>query len=520
VTASIRFISGSRKGTTTVIEPGKPQRLGRDPACELLLEEGNVSRQHARIGWQDGKLVVENLGSTNGIYVNGAKHERADLRLWDVVVVGGSAFRVEALATPSHFPVNSTEVGDGDRMRTLLQCLLAMQRILGEDAERLIERSLETLFMALPATRLSLFSISPDGDPVQGFTATRSGAGTAHMSHGFARKVLAAGRAILLSEQEATSADWGATLQEQHVLTILGVPVKLAGRITAVLLCDNLEQPGQLDQSHVPILEFAGQALEHVFQRDELRQLEVRQARADHEYLAAKKVQNQIFTKDPRKIPGPMRWTALYQPALELGGDFYDFSADEAGITWLVADVSGKGVPAALVVSMLKAFCKTLYPQRLSPLRFLIALNDLFTDELPGGMFFTGMMARVEGDELRWCSVGHPPGILLRSDGTVTELEVNPGMLGMFPEALLDGSCHEHRMRIGAGDRLIFYTDGVTEAMDPDGALFNVEGLRRAMAATRGSGLEQALANLLDAVAVFRRGTPLEDDITIVMGDR
>lgn len=519
MSATIRFISGVRKGTIATIIPGKTQRLGRDPVCELHLEEGNVSRQHAKIEWVEDKLTVANLGSTNGIYVNGAKHEFAELRLWDVVVVGGSAFRVESLVNPAPLDAKVTVTGEGDRMRTLLQCLLAMQRILGEDTERMIERSLETLFLALPVTRLSLFSITNAGDVVQGFTATRSGSTSAHMSHGFARKILAAGRAILLSEQEAGDSDWGATLQEQHVRTILGVPVRVAGKIVAVLLCDNLEQPGQLDQSHVPILEFAGQALEHVFQRNELRQLEVRQARADHEYLAAKKVQNQIFTKNPKVIPGPMRWTALYQPALELGGDFYDFHVDERGTTWLIADVSGKGVPAALVVSMLKAFCKTLYPQQLSPLAFLIALNDLFTDELPNNMFFTGMMVHFQGDQMRWCSVGHPPGILLRDDGSVTEMEVNPGMMGMFPETLTDGSCREYSLTVKPGDRVIFYSDGLIEAMDPDDALFNVEGLRRAMAASRGQGLEQAIASLLNTVAVFRRGRPLDDDITIVLGE-
>ena len=84
LSATIRFISGARKGTLATIVPGTLQRLGRDPVCELHLEEGNVSRQHAKIEWVEGKLTVANLGSTNGIYVNGAKHEYAELRLWDV----------------------------------------------------------------------------------------------------------------------------------------------------------------------------------------------------------------------------------------------------------------------------------------------------------------------------------------------------------------------------------------------------------------------------------------------------
>jgi pSer/pThr/pTyr-binding forkhead associated (FHA) protein len=200
MSASIRFISGGRKGSVSVLQPGDRQRLGRDPECELHLDEPNVSRQHACLRFEGTTLLVENLGSTNGIYVNGVRRDRAELRLWDVVVIGGSAFRVEALSGPEAPPGGDSNA-DRTSYRELLQCLLAMQRILGEDAERMIERSLETLFLALPATRLSLFAIAEDGEPIQGFTTTRSGAATATMSHGFARKVLAAGKAILLSDQ-------------------------------------------------------------------------------------------------------------------------------------------------------------------------------------------------------------------------------------------------------------------------------------------------------------------------------
>jgi len=519
MSASIRFISGGRKGDIVTVETGRILRLGREPDCELRLDEPNVSRYHASLRLDGEALVVANLGSTNGIYVNGVRRDHAELRQWDVVVVGGSAFRVEGVAAST--PASpAPDLAHGASYRELLQCLLAMQRILGEDSDRMIERSLETLFLALPASRLSLFSVGDTGDPVQGFTTTRDGAASAHMSHAFARKVLAAGRAVLLSEQEASAGDWGQTLQEQHVRTILGVPVTLAGRTVAVLLCDNIANPGELDQHHVPILEFAGKALEHVFQRDELRRLATKQAASDHEQLAAKRVQAQIFTKDPAAIPGPGRWTALYQPAFDLGGDFYDFNVDATGVTWVVADVSGKGVPAALVVSMLKAFCKTLYPQRLSPVQLLLALNDLFRDELSLGMFFTAVVVRVEGDRLSWCNVGHPPAIIVHADGRIEELEPTPGMLGMWPSDALLRRAQEHHAPFVPGDRLCLYTDGLVEAMDPDHLLFGIEGLRRALAAGRDQTLDRALSGLLDAVTVHRRAAPLEDDITIVLGDR
>src|SRR5690606_6360756 len=144
----------------------------------------------------------------------------------------------------------------------------------------------------------------------------------------------------------------------------------------------------------------------------------------------------------------------------------------DSGLTWFVVDVSGKGIPAALVVSMLKGFCKTLYPQHLSPQRFLLELNRLFRGELPGSMFFTGIAVRIEGDHLRWCNVGHPPGLIVRSDGRVDELEPTPGMLGLWPEDLLLRKASEGTMPFQPGDRLMLYIDGLIEAMDQEQRLF------------------------------------------------
>lgn len=520
MSATIRFIAGSRKGCPVMILADQPQRLGRDPQCELPLDEGNVSRQHAQLSYDGKTLSVENLSSTNGIFINGVRRDQANLKLWDVVVIGSAAFRVEALVAPAQTLVDDASDDEASRLRTLLQCMLAMQRILGDDSERMIERSLESLFLALPATRLSLFTVDAEGEPHQGFTTTRGMVDSSHMSHGFARKVLAAGQAILLSEQEATTGDWGATLQEQHVQTILGAPVQLGERTVAVLLCDNTEQPNQLDDRSVSVIEFAAQALASVFQRQELLELELKQARAEREFVAAKRVQNQIFTKDTNDITNCGTWSALYQPAYDLGGDFYDFSQDEHGLTWFVADVSGKGIPAALVVSMLKGFCKTLYPQGLTPYRFLLALNHLFQGELPGSMFFTGILVRIEGETLRWCNVGHPPGLVIRGDGRIDELTPTPGMLGLWPDDLLLQKASEGSMPFLPGDRLMLYTDGLIEAMDHNQQLFDLKGVIASLTASRRRPVDQALSALFDAAAAHRQGAPLDDDITLVLGDR
>ena len=511
---SLRLVTGPLRGQVLTLTPGQVMKAGRDAECGLRLDEANVSRVHAQLTMDAvGGLSVTNLSTTNGIFVNGQRQEKAQLRANDVLAIGSSAIKIE-------IPTSPANVVPVDGVQDLLACLLEIQKLLGQDADKMVERSLETLFLALPVTRLSLFTLDEHGDPVQGPTSTRGSRGTS-MSQGFARRVLAANRAVLIDASEHLgSAEWGRTLQEQDVRSILGVPVFVAGKAVAVLLCDNLDEPGRLNQTHVRVLEFFSKALENVFQRNELRRLERRQVAAENEYLAARKVQDQLFNKAPPEGGAGLRWVTHYQPALELGGDFYDHFENAGGITWVIADVSGKGVAAALVVSMLKAFCKTLYAQDLSPSRFVLALNQLMLNEMPGHMFFTAIVLRVARDgTVTWCNVGHPAGFIQHADGSVIELAPIPGMLGMWPEAMLAGKLTDGAAMIKPGERICVFTDGLTEAMDKDHELFGNERVAEALSAARGSDPGQAVAAMISAAAAFNHLYRFEDDITIILGE-
>ncbi len=530
----LRVLAGAGSGSELTVSPEHPLVLGRDPGSDLVLDGNNVSRRHARIAWDGHRLTVENLGSTNGIYVNGAKVEQSGLELWDVITVGANALRVVDLpiahAPPfeaaSTSPVLTPRLPQADHRRLtaaspLIACLLDIQRLLAKDGDNLVERSLQTLFGLLPVTRLCLFTVAEDGGVTQGYTATRGGGAASHMSHTFARKVLAAGRAILMEDAGGLDqAEWGRTMSEQAVRAILGVPVVVDGRTVAVLLCDNLDHAGVLGEAHVELLESVGHSLGAVFQRERMRALERGQLRAEREFLAAQKVQAQIFTKRTDDLPGPVRWVVHYRPALELSGDFYDLHHDAHGTTWVIADVSGKGIPAALVVSMLKAFCKVLYPRGLGPLHFLRELNQLFQGELPGHMFLTAIVAQVSPlGLLTWCNVGHPPGLVLSADGDVRSLEASPGMVGNWPDAAFAPRLHEGTMPLAPRDRILLVTDGVSEAADEDGQLLGDEGVRRLLSSQLGQALPASLAGLVEGLDAYRSGGHQQDDITMVLGE-
>ncbi len=541
--ACLRLLTGPNKGRTIPLVIGVPVRVGRDPACEISVNEPNVSRLHAEFTWESWTLSVSNRSGTNGIFVNGAPQQRARLKEWDTVVVGSTLIRIEGLAAAEAAagapPVESDppttsfiaraqhalsrpgdlpDIKDNNQLPALLGCLMAIQKILAADQERMIERSLDTLFTALPVTRLCMFEVV-EGELKQGYTSSKNGRPT-YMSHSFARKVLESQCAVLMEEVGAVPQDWGRTIQEQEVRSIIGVPVLVNQVIRFIILCDNLDKPAALKETHLQILELVGRALENVFQRADLRRLEVQRRAVEHEQAAAKRVQDQIFTKRPDSIAGFSRWLAHWQPALTLGGDFYDFDQREDAVFWVLADVSGKGLPAALVVSMLKAFCKVLYPRRLKPRAFLEELNVLCLGELPPSMFLTAIAIEVERDgRLHGFNIGHPPGTVIAPDGTIRRIEACPGVIGMMELARFSEHFVSVELQLAPGERVVLVTDGVIEAHAGDEAIFGDQALVAALRSHADAPIEGMREALLAALAAYTHGAAQYDDVTLVMGE-
>jgi phosphoserine phosphatase RsbU/P len=532
----LAFLTASRKGTSVALDHEGDFRLGRDPVCEIHLPEPNVSRTHARMQWDGSVLSIEDLSSTNGIFVNGEKVTSGSLHHLDVVAVGPAVFRVELPAVTSHIqvvgrrepiPDDEHHEGERDRFQSLFECMLAIQRILSEDKQNMLDACLDTLFLALPVTRICLLRVSPTGDLEPWLTRTRSGISHEFiMSKTFARKVREAGKGILIHDAlYLDSAEWGNTMQQQEVRSILGVPVFDQGTGIAILLCDNLEHPNILRDMHVRTLEFFAKALETVFQRERIHSLQESQVATERQFLAAQRVQKQIFTKKPSEEMGGMRWAFHFRPALEVGGDFYDFHEADGAVTWVVADVTGKGISAALVVSMLKGLCKTLFPKDLTPKQILVELNELILDELPPEMFLTVQICTTTPNGMvRHANAGHLPLLVAKHTPKAKGEEVvrlkPPGVpLGFLAQAEFASKIVEQTYQLERGDRMCLCTDGITEAQSADSVFFGEKRLIAELADMRGASVAEGVDALVSSVMEFQGSGPQHDDVTVVIAE-
>jgi sigma-B regulation protein RsbU (phosphoserine phosphatase) len=207
---------------------------------------------------------------------------------------------------------------------------------------------------------------------------------------------------------------------------------------------------------------------------------------------------------------------SLMTPAKEVGGDFYDFfEIDERRIGVVVADVSGKGVPAALFMAVSRTLLRAIGLLGDSPGRVLARLNDLLAAENEEMMFVTVFYAVIEPDsgKLTYANGGHNRPVRLSADGSVDML---PGTKGTALAVMAGLEYAEATITLGDGECLLLYTDGVTEAFDVDGQEFTDHRLLETMAGFGTTSTHDVPQAVTDSVYRFARGAPQSDDITCV----
>ena len=204
------------------------------------------------------------------------------------------------------------------------------------------------------------------------------------------------------------------------------------------------------------------------------------------------------------------------ESAREVGGDFYDvFSLPDGRIGLAIADVSDKGVPAALFMMSSRILMKGSAIGAMNPGTVLKEVNNLLSEENEKAMFVTAFYSVYTPDSgnLHYANGGHNPPLIIHPDGATTLLPNTNGIaLGVFPDLEFD----ESDIRLSAGDLLVLYTDGVTEAMNADGEEFGMDRLEKVFSESRPDSTEAATSAIFDAVHDFAGETPQSDDITCI----
>lgn len=306
------------------------------------------------------------------------------------------------------------------------------------------------------------------------------------------------------------------TLTSSHELRILRIG---ALSVSATILIDNLRGIGVL-RFPSPALEPFGFIVSMACLGTLVARRLLSDARRlvaiDRELSIARQIQSSILPQAMPRIDG-LTLVARYRPMAAVAGDFYDFvEIDEQRIGVLIADVSGHGVPAALIASMVKVTLAAQQARADQPAAVLAGMNEALYGRL-GGQFVTAAYLFIDGRTglIRYAAAGHPPMLhLARGHAEVREVEKNGLALGFVPTASYD----EVEQRLRVGDRLLLYTDGLIEATNAEEDFFEVERVKRALAAGAALPTDAAADALLDTMHTWS-GLPAGDDLTIVLVD-
>ncbi len=240
------------------------------------------------------------------------------------------------------------------------------------------------------------------------------------------------------------------------------------------------------------------------------------QERIERELELASEIQSRLLPREMPEVPG-LTLAGFSSPAYIIGGDYFDIlhvDADHLGL--FIADVSGKGIPAALLSMITRSYLHVSYPGESDPSRILSELNDLLLKDIDQRQYVTAMYAihDTRSRELRISNAGHNPALILReASGTIRRVHTKGRPLGIFPHALFENSCEQ----LEAGDVFCLYTDGLPEAKNRRLEHFGLDRLEETLLSRHEGTAGEIAEGILEALRQFVGDAVQHDDLALIV---
>jgi sigma-B regulation protein RsbU (phosphoserine phosphatase) len=299
--------------------------------------------------------------------------------------------------------------------------------------------------------------------------------------------------------------------------SILCVPLKIKGRVSGVIYVDNRMQVGIFTQAELELLSAIASSAAIAIENARLYQVAVDKGRLERELQVAHEVQASFLPQETPQVPG-WEFVARWRPAREVAGDYYDFILGSEGQLGLViADVAGKGMPAALFMVLTRSIVRASLARASSPADGIAHVNQLICADSATGMFVTLFYALLDPvtGEFTYVNAGHNPPLLCKKGDRdpLTRLTRTGMALGIIEDAPFE----QRTVALHPGDFILFYTDGVTDAIDAQEREFGMQRLQRVILDHRHASASGMVAGLEQAIDDFVGPTVPFDDIAIVV---
>lgn len=529
-----------------LLEPGK-YTVGRGPECDFTILHKTVSRNHAVIEVDPAgdKCFLADSGSRNGTMVNrDIITNRIQLRQGDFIIFGITEFKLTSADESSggfqgptktrlseKDPEKSVLLSINEALKPLpakvtetpelLPTLFEMAKMLAlhEPKEVMLERSLGMISKVISAERFAVLSVTENRDEVYTAATLLPGGkdpGTFRLSRTIVDEIITNKNAVLICDplEDPRFAEKKSIIMSE-LKSAIAVPLFDEGKVLGILYADTTSPSHRYEDDHLRVLATFGNIIasrllnyELLFERQEKQIIEA-------ELRRASLIQKNLLVTSPPELPGYEIY-AFQEQSRSVGGDLYDMNVLPDGrLLFLVADVSGKGMGAALLMSNILASFRILYESRQFDLNRAVERVSLqMLKHSDSGDFATLFIGLVEPDQnrIRFINAGHNPPLLVRSDGMLEHLDASGVMIGAFDFA----SWSEEIIELSEGDLLFIFSDGVTEAQR-DGEQYGEERMEKLVIDARDKRPEEIVGHLMNDINEFMGDAPRSDDITMLV---
>jgi len=529
------FVQGSEQ--KNIVLNRVPFTVGRKVDKDLVIADPRVSRDHAQILQEGLDFFVVDLGSKHGTFVNGERIQRQKLTRGDRLEFGArdSAY---VLFNPAHNTSNTAREflsqisakpikPDATELETLRLFLEAARKL--NTAGVLDEILITMLDVTLELTKAErAYVFLKDDDGTLRLAAGRNSKkepllDDKTISHSILEDSLRANSEFLLTDtSQSLDLAGRQSIVAYDLRTVVCIPLRklqvhatrdaqtpvpaaASAQAMGVLYVDSRFASRDISSVSQDILHAIATEAASLIENARLVQAEEEARRYQQELSIAASIQQRLMQVKIPEVPfARMRGRNL--PCKEIGGDFFDAVNTKDGLAIVLADVSGKGVSAALLATSLQGMIYSHLLAGMPLLDVIGAVNRYFTDKLVGEKYATVLLARLKRDgELEYVNCGHVPPLLV-CGGEVIRPPHGNVPVGLLAEASFESATCQMK----SGDRFIMVTDGVTEAENAMGDFF--EDSRLETAAAKSPTLE----GIFSAVTEFCAGNPLSDDCTVV----
>ncbi len=530
--------------------------LGRHPNCDIVLEVGAVSRQHARIIRSENGYYLEDLNSRNGTFLNNQRvigrqplRDGDQIRMCDLLFAFSDPATGEPLDQDQHTraawvedePIlhsastvmSKLDVSSGAagiRLRVnpeaKLRALLEISQNLGQaiSPDEVLTKILRSLFnVFLQADRgFVVLKDARTGKLVPRVVHSRQErGGEIRMSKTIVQAVMESKQAVLSADASTDSRfDLSQSIADFPIHSMMCAPLVTSdGTVLGAIQIDTSDRKLRFTPEDLEVLAAAAGQAAVALENSLLHEASLREEVLRRELSLAHKVQQGFLPSSPPHVSG-YHFFDLYDPAHEVGGDYFDYIVLPANrLAIVLGDVSGKGIAAALLMAKLSAETRYCLASETSPAEALAKLNRAFCVSRWEDRFITLLLAVLDpiAHRVTLVNAGHCPGVLRRTDASVITVaeDIAGPPLGIDPAA----SYTAETILLNPGDLLLLHTDGLSDAMDSREEFFGQERILETLAKAPHHA-QTAGEALIGEVQKFTGQHEQMDDICLVLLSR